>query len=55
MSDDAPYSPGVLKYVKEAEKLLAQRKEILARTKKYKFDTLSVHGLYSVEEALNSL
>jgi len=52
MSDDSQYSPGVLKYVKEAEKLLAQRKEILARIKKYKFDTLTVHGLYSVEEAL---
>ncbi len=52
MSDDLQYTPGVLKYVKEAEKLLAQRKEILARIKKYKFDTLTVHGLYSVEEAL---
>ena len=53
MSDNAQYSPGVLKYVKEGEKLLALRKEILARTKKYKFDTLTVHGFYSVEEALS--
>ena len=52
MSDDVLYSPGVLKCAKEATKLLAQRKKILARTKKYKFDTLTVHGLYSVEEAL---
>ena len=53
MTDDKLYSPGVLRYIKEGEKLLAQRKEILARTKKYRFDTLTVHGLYSVEEALN--
>ncbi|MCJ7579740.1 MAG: PLP-dependent transferase, partial [Candidatus Aminicenantes bacterium] len=53
MTDDVLYSPGVLKYVKEGERLLVQRKEVLARIKKYKFDTLSVHGLYSVEEALN--
>ncbi len=53
MSDNPQYSPGVLKYVKEGEKLLALRKEILDRTKKYKFDTLTVHGLYSVEEALS--
>ncbi len=53
MSDDMLYSPGVLKYVKEAEKNHARRKNTLTRVKKYKFDTLAVHGLYSVEEALS--
>ena len=52
MPDNPQYSPGVRKYMEEAKKFLAQRKKQLERIKKYKFDTLAVHGLYSVEEAL---
>ncbi len=53
MSDDQQYGPGVMKYVEAAKKLLAQKEETLARMKKLKFDTIAVHGLYTVEEALN--
>ena len=53
MSDEQQYGPGVKKYIKESEKILAQREEQIARIKKYKFDTLAVHGLYTVDEALN--
>lgn len=53
MTDDQQYGPGVMKYVKEAEKFLTQKKKHLARIKKLKFDTIAVHGLYSVEEALS--
>jgi O-acetylhomoserine/O-acetylserine sulfhydrylase-like pyridoxal-dependent enzyme len=53
MTDDQPYGPGVLRYIKEAQKLLDQKKEHVARIKKFKFDTIAVHGLYTVEEALN--
>ena len=53
MPDQKKYSPGVLKYVEEAKKLLAEREAYLARVKQWKFDTIAVHGLYSVEEALN--
>jgi O-acetylhomoserine/O-acetylserine sulfhydrylase-like pyridoxal-dependent enzyme len=42
-----------MKYIEEGKKLLAEREALLKRVKKYKFDTLAVHGLYSVEEALN--
>ena len=42
-----------MKYVEEAKKLLAEREAYLARVKQWKFDTIAVHGLYSVEEALN--
>ena len=52
MSSDPQYSPGVLRYVEEAKKLLAERDAALARMKAMKFDTLAVHGLYTVEEAL---
>jgi O-acetylhomoserine/O-acetylserine sulfhydrylase-like pyridoxal-dependent enzyme len=53
MADDQKYSPGVLKYIKEAKKLSAQKNEYLARVKKLKFDTIAVHGLYTTEEALS--
>jgi O-acetylhomoserine/O-acetylserine sulfhydrylase-like pyridoxal-dependent enzyme len=39
--------------VEEAKKLIAEREAHLAQAKRWKFDTIAVHGLYSVEEALN--
>ncbi|UCC41001.1 MAG: O-acetylhomoserine aminocarboxypropyltransferase/cysteine synthase [Candidatus Aminicenantes bacterium] len=53
MDNEQEYSPGVLKYIEEAKKFLDKKKEHLARVKKLKFDTIAVHGLYTVEEALN--
>jgi len=53
MSDGPMYSPGVLRYIEESKKLLARRQALLERAKRYKFDTIAVHGLYAVEEALN--
>jgi O-acetylhomoserine/O-acetylserine sulfhydrylase-like pyridoxal-dependent enzyme len=52
MSSAPVYSPGVMKYVEAAKKLLAERDEALARMKAMKFDTVAVHGLYTVEESL---
>jgi O-acetylhomoserine/O-acetylserine sulfhydrylase-like pyridoxal-dependent enzyme len=48
-----PYGSGVAKYIEEAKKQLARREAQLAFAKKLKFDTLAVHGLYTVEEALD--
>jgi O-acetylhomoserine/O-acetylserine sulfhydrylase-like pyridoxal-dependent enzyme len=42
-----------MKYIEEGKKYQAEREALLERVKKYKFDTMAVHGLYSVEEALN--
>jgi O-acetylhomoserine/O-acetylserine sulfhydrylase-like pyridoxal-dependent enzyme len=42
-----------MKYVEAARKLLAERDAALARMKTMRFDTVAVHGLYTVEEALN--
>jgi O-acetylhomoserine/O-acetylserine sulfhydrylase-like pyridoxal-dependent enzyme len=53
MSSDQKYGPGVRRYVEESKILLAQRQALLERVRKYKFDTIAVHGLYSVEEALS--
>src|SRR4030042_4295418 len=52
MSSAPKLPPGVQKYVDCAQKLLAQREAALARMKAMKFDTIAVHGLYTVEEAL---
>jgi len=52
MSSAPTYSPGVMKYVEAAKALLAERDAALARMKAMRFDTIAVHGLYSVEEAL---
>jgi O-acetylhomoserine/O-acetylserine sulfhydrylase-like pyridoxal-dependent enzyme len=53
MTDNQQYGPGILRYIKEAQKRLDQKKEQVARIKKFKFDTIAVHGLYTVEEAIN--
>jgi O-acetylhomoserine/O-acetylserine sulfhydrylase-like pyridoxal-dependent enzyme len=52
MSSAPTYSPGVMKYVEAAKKLLAERDAALARMKTMRFDTIAVHGLYTVEESL---
>ncbi len=51
MTDSNVYSPGVMKYVEEAQKLIAERNIQIARAKQWKFDTIAVHGLYSLEES----
>jgi O-acetylhomoserine/O-acetylserine sulfhydrylase-like pyridoxal-dependent enzyme len=53
MSQNQQYGPGVDKYIEAAKKALAERQIQVDRVKKFKFDTLAVHGLYTVEEALN--
>lgn len=53
MSEPKKYSPGVEKYRQEASLFLARQEEIRARMKSMKFDTIAVHGLYSLEEALD--
>ncbi|UCG93119.1 MAG: O-acetylhomoserine aminocarboxypropyltransferase/cysteine synthase [candidate division WOR-3 bacterium] len=46
---------GVQKYVEKAKKMLGQRERyIKEETKKWKFDTIAVHGAYSVQEAIEN-
>lgn len=40
------------RYFKEAQALLAEREARWRRAKRMKFDTLAVHGLYTMEEAI---
>jgi O-acetylhomoserine/O-acetylserine sulfhydrylase-like pyridoxal-dependent enzyme len=53
MTDDAARRPGIKKYIEESNKLAAEKKEHLRRVKNLKFDTIAVHGLYTIEEAMN--
>ena len=53
MEAESSMSPGVKKYVDAAKKATDQRERYIRDVvKKWKFDTIAVHGLYSVEEAL---
>jgi O-acetylhomoserine/O-acetylserine sulfhydrylase-like pyridoxal-dependent enzyme len=53
MTDIKDYSPGVRNYIEKAREFLRSVEAHKERMKKMKFDTIAVHGLYSVEEALN--
>jgi O-acetylhomoserine/O-acetylserine sulfhydrylase-like pyridoxal-dependent enzyme len=52
MSDSVAVSPGVQRYVEQAKRLLEQQQAYIAEMRAQKFDTIAVHGLYSVEHAL---
>jgi O-acetylhomoserine/O-acetylserine sulfhydrylase-like pyridoxal-dependent enzyme len=52
-SNDVNLTPGMQRYVDEAGEYLAKRDSYIRDVvKKWKFDTIAVHGLYSVEEAI---
>ena len=46
------YNSGVQDYVRKGEKIARARKDAWQRMKKCRFDTISVHGLYTMQEAL---
>ena len=50
---DSGRSLGVEKYVELAKKWLASRKADFERAKKLRFDTISVHGMYTMSNALD--
>ena len=43
----------VEEYIQAAHKILEQKKETLSQIKKFKFDTIAVNGIYTIEEAIN--
>jgi len=53
MSPERKYGPGVMRYVEESRKYLEERRALIERVRKRKFDTIAVHGLYSLEESLS--
>ena len=55
-SENVQVTPGMQKHIDRNNEYLAKRaKYIRDVVKKWKFDTIAVHGLYSVEEALDDI
>jgi O-acetylhomoserine/O-acetylserine sulfhydrylase-like pyridoxal-dependent enzyme len=53
VGEDVLVTPGMRRYVEKSNEYLARRaKYIREVVKKWKFDTIAVHGLYSVEDAI---
>ncbi len=44
-------SAGVKRYIQRGQEYMAKRKEYRQKVRKLRFDTIAVHGMYSVEEA----
>lgn len=53
MTDEKKYAAGVMKYIEQGKRDMAQKEEHLKRMKNLKFDTIAVHGLYTFAEALD--
>ncbi len=45
-------SAGVMRYIEESKKYLAKRSAFRQQVRRLRFDTIAVHGMYSVEEAI---
>jgi len=51
--DDVEITPGMQRYIDKNNAYLAERDRYIREVvKKWKFDTIAVHGLYSVQEAI---
>jgi len=54
MTQEPHYSPGVQRYIDKAAKVLAEEAKYREKMKKCHFDTIAVHGMYSVQESLEN-
>lgn len=52
MSDQPNYSPGLQRRIDIGNQIMAERAERVRIARKWKFDTIAVHGLYHMQEAL---
>jgi O-acetylhomoserine/O-acetylserine sulfhydrylase-like pyridoxal-dependent enzyme len=54
MSNQPQYSPGLQRRIDIGNQIMAERAERTRIAKKWKFDTIAVHGLYHMQEALEN-
>ena len=54
MSNQSQYSPGLQHRIDIGKQIMAERAERIRLAGKWKFDTIAVHGLYSMKEALEN-
>ncbi len=52
MMNESPSARGVQRYIEEAKEVLLERERRWQRAKGMRFDTIAVHGLYTVDEAI---
>jgi len=53
MADEVVITPGMQRYIDRNDEYLARRSRYIREVvKKWRFDTIAVHGLYSVEDAI---
>lgn len=53
MADDVAVTPGMQRYIDRNDEYLRRRERYIREVvKKWRFDTIAVHGLYSVEDAV---
>lgn len=52
MSTETDFGPGVQAHIEHGREVTARRAEAIDRMKTCRFDTISVHGLYTMREAL---
>ena len=50
---DAPMPPGVARYIAAAQETMRRHAANVAEIRRCRFDTIAVHGLYTMEEALD--
>lgn len=50
-TEASAYSPGVEAHIRRGQELMAEREEAIRRMKRCRFDTIAVHGLYTMQEA----
>ncbi len=48
------HTDGIAAHIETGKRLLEEREESIARMKQCRFDTISVHGLYTMQEALSA-
>ena len=51
---DGTNSPGVVRYIAAAREAAGQRADELAAMRACRFDTIAVHGLYTMREAIEN-
>ena len=53
-TNDVTITPGMQQYIDKSNRYLRERADYIAtEVKKWKFDTIAVHGLYTMQDALN--
>jgi O-acetylhomoserine/O-acetylserine sulfhydrylase-like pyridoxal-dependent enzyme len=54
MSSETDHASGVDAHIETGKRIMRERRDAISRMRQCRFDTIAVHGLYTMEEALNN-